>query len=1507
MERCTRNRLAIERLEDRRVLSTFYVDGVGGDGGVGNNLNTGLSPQQAFLTIQKAADVANPGDTVLVRGGTYHETVTLPRSGSVGAPITFAAFEGEQVTLSAGQLATGPWTSEGGGVYSTSLPLNEVAAIGGRAGLTLFIDGVVGEEAHARDPADLLDASQRYLASNATPTNIDDTGLASFPNGHWDGAFVEAQTSDFTIEYRRIDSFFKINNGTLGRLVVDTPFSRDPRSGDHFLIWDSLNALDSDGEWYYADGDQSGDDAQPRLYLRTPGGADPSGFEIDVKRRDNVIEMAGRDHIHIKDFTFRGGDIDLTGSSDTLIQNVTFYATDRNLGPEGNSVRGLIYTGDNNVVRDSRFDHIYSLMIRLNGEGNQVINNRFQRGFGANGPSAISLNGREHLISHNTFAELGRSAIGGIAAPETQIQYNDFSEVAQLTFDVGAIYLINSSQGNTEIRYNTFHDIDSKLSNGLYLDNQTTDVVAHHNVFYSTSAFGGKINLPTSFALFFNNTFYNSGRIDAFSATADRNAYGSKFFNNIYSTFDADLLNGGDPVELDGNFSTSSGANFTNPAVGDFSLQPGSGAIDAGVVLPGVNDGFIGSAPDAGALEFGEPMFETGHNFASPPTPVYDYERIIFTNLIENPSFEQGFEGWDTLGAPSIHNANVFNYKDSALGRFGTRSVRLSAGERVSRTFTGLEPNTTYVAGAWAKIATVIEGEDPAVITNVPLSKRSGYRGEGDESVGQLTDGEYFGFQDVDFDRFDRLQLMMALTGSGDTVEVRRGSPSGTLITTVAVTPNLVVWDPPVEASLTGQTGVDDLYVVFRGTGDIGLLDEVRLIDSTLTDGVILQASSFGGAVVNRSINDIDFPAATPTITFTTGPSSTSATISLLMPTGATTDGFVDYVTLTESASQPEQLLSVYQIDFGPTGNGVTTGAIGPADLPGDYSVWNGYNDTTNELNGLTDALGSPAPEVKVRVREAGDGQDFVFAAAASGLEDRHANYSGFYAPDLLSDLFFSRNDDDLGVRVEGLEPGDYDVYAIAREPNSGAGPDAASRTYRFDIGAGSASAVKVGDFGLGHVTGNPSIAPNTWVENQNYYTERVSVGLGESLYVLMDSINNDFGLLQGLQLVQRSRLFEPPELIGDYNRDGAVNAADYTIWRDSNGDSVPPYTAGDGDGDGSVDPSDYDVWSANYAAGPFSTTLIDAGMANGSFEGWGPNDASTLFIVSGGVITIPGWTATTTNNAGWIDLANGVATAGAASDGDRYAISAGGATLELLSDPLADHSTSANDRFLLTLDVGSKDGNANLYEVYLVFDGQERLIDSFTDGTNVTLQGMNTRQFTYTATAADSGTLPAVKIVATTSNSFSQAFVDNVRLTVEGVSQASPTLAGSASALLASIEEIVQTSVPTETHATEEERHELREPHPTAYLANSLPTLRTETLPKFARSLQRMARDQAFAKWLLLIESDSPELGSSRAAEDELSDATDSDAQPTHLHKKSGHNDFTITFDLTQALAHSK
>lgn len=53
-------------------------------------------------------------------------------------------------------------------------------------------------------------------------------------------------------------------------------------------------------------------------------------------------------------------------------------------------------------------------------------------------------------------------------------------------------------------------------------------------------------------------------------------------------------------------------------------------------------------------------------------------------------------------------------------------------------------------------------------------------------------------------------------------------------------------------------------------------------------------------------------------------------------------------------------------------------------------------------------------------------------------------------------------------------------------------------------------------------------------------------------------------------------------EFKGDYNSDGLVDAADYTVWRDSVG-ITGPGTVSDGNRDNLVDRADYEVWEQNF------------------------------------------------------------------------------------------------------------------------------------------------------------------------------------------------------------------------------------------------------------------------------------------------------------------------------------
>ena len=68
--------------------NTYYVSKTGDD----NNAGTIFNP---LKTLQKAANIVNPGDTVYVRGGTYNEKVIITRSGTSNAWITFKNYQNE--------------------------------------------------------------------------------------------------------------------------------------------------------------------------------------------------------------------------------------------------------------------------------------------------------------------------------------------------------------------------------------------------------------------------------------------------------------------------------------------------------------------------------------------------------------------------------------------------------------------------------------------------------------------------------------------------------------------------------------------------------------------------------------------------------------------------------------------------------------------------------------------------------------------------------------------------------------------------------------------------------------------------------------------------------------------------------------------------------------------------------------------------------------------------------------------------------------------------------------------------------------------------------------------------------------------------------------------------------------------------------------------------------------------------------------------------------------------
>jgi hypothetical protein len=74
-------------------------------------------------------------------------------------------------------------------------------------------------------------------------------------------------------------------------------------------------------------------------------------------------------------------------------------------------------------------------------------------------------------------------------------------------------------------------------------------------------------------------------------------------------------------------------------------------------------------------------------------------------------------------------------------------------------------------------------------------------------------------------------------------------------------------------------------------------------------------------------------------------------------------------------------------------------------------------------------------------------------------------------------------------------------------------------------------------------------------------------------------------------------QLNQPPLVdSGDFNGDGVIDAADYTVWRNAFGATgLEPFAPGDGNGDGQVDIEDYAIWKMQYGTSSVASATQSA------------------------------------------------------------------------------------------------------------------------------------------------------------------------------------------------------------------------------------------------------------------------------------------------------------------------
>ena len=398
--------------------------------GLDSNPGTSARP---FRTIQKAADAMKAGDTCIVRGGIYRETVRPKVSGKPGATVRFVAYPGEKVILKGTEPIAGPWQVYRDTIYQTKVD---------REFIQLFLDEAMMVEArwpNMRFPQDLWDRSKwaragkgsRYgkiVDPNLTKTGIDWTGARATLN-------VAHQFYTWT---RRVEAHglgkeaFTYAQDLTG--ITHFADKTTPWEDDRYYLSGKLEALDSPGEWFL-------DAKNHSLYLWPPDGKAPAPGRVEVKARNYAFEVRNLDYIEVSGFHFFGATFIFENCDHCVVENCHLvwptYArrindpaaepwTDRTLvAGSHNTVRkcslaysptsGLVMLGSDNVAEDNLIHDIcwYGSLKHVPLDM---------------GPRESSQGTKGGVLRYNTVHNFGNSGMGCLLCSTTHRMWPGFAD-----------------------------------------------------------------------------------------------------------------------------------------------------------------------------------------------------------------------------------------------------------------------------------------------------------------------------------------------------------------------------------------------------------------------------------------------------------------------------------------------------------------------------------------------------------------------------------------------------------------------------------------------------------------------------------------------------------------------------------------------------------------------------------------------------------------------------------------------------------------------------------------------------------------------------------------------------------------------------------------------------------------------------------------------------------------------------------------------------------------------
>lgn len=662
------------------LAADYYVSPAGDD----NNPGSEAAP---WKTLAQACAVAGPGDRVHIGAGTYQEALSPGRSGEEGRPIRFVARPGEKVVLSGADAIEGTWEQHEGSIYKLSTNLKFVQ---------LFVDGKMMPEARwPNSPPEALMTYNRAAMGEGTGYEmVADTNL---PPGDWNGAVALfwpgsrwVSMTRRVVDYRPGESFrFDVTTEQNVKDKYHTSDPYKPTKGNPYVLVGALAGLDSPGEWFL-------DEASGTLYLWAPEGESPAGQKVEVKQRDTAVDLGKRAFIEISGLDILGAGVNMAEAQGCLLEDCRVRYPEHVRHWESGKlppVRNVI-TGKGNEWRRCLVWGAATTGLQMAGEDNRLINCIIRdvnyMGSGRGGLDLTRSVGA--VVSRCTISRTGRDNIQHHGSKRIRIEHCDIFHTNMLNNDSGAIYAWGTDGEGGVIAYNWVHDNLGHGTAGIYLDNFDKNFIVHHNLIWNCTGSGIRLNSDAINHLVCNNTIqqvrepFGTFCYAAYTPTME----GTRIFNNLVNEA-MDPRSAAQFVQ--GELGPTLSHNGPGAVDSDGTPVAGSAAVDAGMVIEGITDGFIGAAPDRGAYELGGENWTAGADWADEDAPAPLARDLSYTPhpaITEGTMITEGLALWlDAADASTLElgeDGTVAAWHDKsparrvALPALPGGSVKLEAG-----------------------------------------------------------------------------------------------------------------------------------------------------------------------------------------------------------------------------------------------------------------------------------------------------------------------------------------------------------------------------------------------------------------------------------------------------------------------------------------------------------------------------------------------------------------------------------------------------------------------------------------------------------------------------------------------------------------------------------------------------------------------------------------------------------------------------------------------------------